>query len=103
MNEDAIQRSPDALLERITAEERARLRVYIGAAPGVGKTYAMLREAHALKARGVDVVAGLVETYNRPDTDAQLRDLELLPRKRIRVPGHRARGDGCRRRHRPAS
>ena len=44
---------------------RARLRIYIGAAPGVGKTYSMLQEAHALRARGLDVVVGLVETYGR--------------------------------------
>ena len=52
--------------------ERARLRIYIGAAPGVGKTYSMLEDAHALTPRGVDVVVGLVETYGRADTDAQV-------------------------------
>ena len=72
--------SPDVLLARIKEKERARLRIYIGAAPGVGKTYAMLREAHALRARGTDVVVGLVETYGRADTDAQLQDLEVMPR-----------------------
>jgi two-component system sensor histidine kinase KdpD len=70
----------DALLARLKEEERARLRIYIGAAPGVGKTYAMLREAHALRARGMDIVVGLVETYGRADTEAQLQDLEVLPR-----------------------
>src|SRR5436190_24258289 len=72
--------SADALLARIKDQERARLRIYIGAAPGVGKTYEMLQEAHALRARGLDVVAGLVETYGRPDTHAQLKDLEVIPR-----------------------
>jgi two-component system sensor histidine kinase KdpD len=76
-------RSPEALLERLKEHERAKLRVYIGAAPGVGKTYAMLQEAHALKARGVDVVAGVIETYGRTDTDAQVRNLEVVPRRRI--------------------
>ena len=87
MNESGAQKSPEALLERLKEQDRARLRVYIGAAPGVGKTYAMLREAHALKARGVDVVAGLVETYGRPDTEAQLQDLEVVPRACITYKG----------------
>lgn len=75
--------SPDALLARLQARDRARLRIYIGAAPGVGKTFAMLKEAHALRERGLDVVVGLVETYGRAGTDAQLRDLEVVPRRRI--------------------
>src|SRR3954454_1759563 len=79
----------DALLARIKEKEqdRARLRIYIGAAPGVGKTYEMLQEAHALRARGLDVVVGFVETYGRRDTDAQLKDLELVPRRRIEYRG----------------
>jgi len=77
----------DALLARIKDQERARLRVYIGAAPGVGKTYEMLQEAHALRARGLDVVVGYVETYDRRDTQAQLKDLELIPRRRIEYRG----------------
>jgi two-component system sensor histidine kinase KdpD len=72
--------SADALLARLKEKERARLRIYIGAAPGVGKTYAMLREAHALRARGMDIVVGFVETYGRAETDAQLQDLEVIPR-----------------------
>jgi two-component system sensor histidine kinase KdpD len=66
-----------------------RLRVYVGAAPGVGKTFAMLREAHALKARGLDVVGGFVETHGRPDTVAQVRDLELIPLRTIDYHGTR--------------
>jgi two-component system, OmpR family, sensor histidine kinase KdpD len=73
----------DALLARIKAQDRARLRIYIGAAPGVGKTYEMLQEAHALRARGLDVVIGFVETYGRADTEAQLKDLEAIPRRAI--------------------
>jgi two-component system sensor histidine kinase KdpD len=65
----------------------ARLRIWVGAAPGVGKTYVMLREAHALRAMGVDVVAGFVETYGRPETEAQIKDLEVLPRRRIEYRG----------------
>ena len=73
----------DALLERIKHQDRARLRIYVGAAPGVGKTYEMLQEAHALKKRGLDVVVGFVETYGRRDTEAQVKDLEVIPRRRI--------------------
>src|SRR5262245_34909847 len=73
----------DALLERIKAHERARLRIYVGAAPGVGKTCEMLQEAHALRKRGLDVVIGFVETYGRADTDAQVKDLEIVPRRQI--------------------
>lgn len=79
--------SADALLARIKEEERARLRIYIGAAPGVGKTYEMLQEAHALRSRGLDVVIGIVETYGRRDTEAQLQDLEIVPRRRVEYRG----------------
>jgi len=79
--------SADALLARIKQTERARLRIYIGAAPGVGKTYEMLQEAHALRTRGLDVVVGFVETYGRRDTEAQLKDLEIVPRRRIEYHG----------------
>src|SRR5437773_8769889 len=75
--------SPDALLARLKERDRPRLRIYIGAAPGVGKTYSMLQEAHALRARGLDVVVGYVETYGRRETDAQLGDLEVIPRQVI--------------------
>jgi two-component system sensor histidine kinase KdpD len=77
----------DALLERIKAETRARLRIYVGAAPGVGKTFEMLQEAHALRARGLDIVVGYVETYGRRDTEAQIKDLEVIPRRRIEYRG----------------
>jgi two-component system sensor histidine kinase KdpD len=73
----------DALLARIKEKDRARLRIYIGAAPGVGKTYEMLQEAHALRTRGLDVVIGYVETYGRRETDAQVRDLDVVPRRKI--------------------
>ncbi len=79
--------SADALLERMKEQDRARLRVYVGAAPGVGKTYAMLQEAHALRARGVDVVVGYVETYARCDTEAQVKDLEVIPRRAVEYRG----------------
>lgn len=79
--------SAEALLARLQEREHARLRIYIGAAPGVGKTYAMLKEAHALRDRGLDVVVGVVETYGRKETEAQVRDLEVVPRRRIEYRG----------------
>src|SRR6186997_3063151 len=77
----------DALLERIKQQDRARLRIYVGAAPGVGKTYEMLQEAHSLRRRGLDVVIGFVETYGRQETEAQVKDLEVVPRRRIEYRG----------------
>lgn len=77
----------DALLEKVKAQDRARLRIYVGAAPGVGKTYEMLIEGHALRGRGLDVVVGIVETYGRRDTEAQLKDLEMVPRRRVEYRG----------------
>jgi two-component system, OmpR family, sensor histidine kinase KdpD len=63
---------------------RGQLRVYLGAAPGVGKTYAMLNEGWRRHERGTDVVVGFVETHNRPNTAAQIRDLECVPRRKLR-------------------
>lgn len=62
---------------------RGELRVYLGAAPGVGKTYAMLDEGWRRRERGADVVIAVVETHGRPRTAAQLRDLEVVPRRRV--------------------
>jgi two-component system sensor histidine kinase KdpD len=81
--DDRGRPSADQLLERLRSHARARLRVYIGAAPGVGKTYSMLTDANALKQRGTDVVVGLVETYGRADTEAQMGGLEVIPRRRL--------------------
>ncbi|HYR64435.1 MAG TPA: sensor histidine kinase KdpD [Actinomycetota bacterium] len=66
---------------------RGKLRIYLGAAPGVGKTYAMLNEGWRSHERGKDVVVGYVETYDRPNTRAQIRDLEVFPRARIEYRG----------------
>lgn len=71
----------EQVLARVQATHRARLRLYIGAAPGVGKTYSMLRDAHDARRHGSDVVVGFVETYGRTDTDAQVGDLEVLRRR----------------------
>src|SRR5215510_11742814 len=75
--------SGDQMLARIQSADRARLRIYIGAAPGVGKSYSMLEDAHAFRREGIDVVIGLVETYGRSDTAAQVRDLEIVPKRKI--------------------
>ena len=75
------------MLARVQCAERPRLRIYIGAAPGVGKTYSMLEDAHAFRRDGVDVVVGFVETYGRADTEAQIRDLERVPLRRIEYRG----------------
>jgi two-component system sensor histidine kinase KdpD len=69
------------------AAERGRLRVYLGAAPGVGKTYAALEEAHVLRQRGHDVVVGFVETHGRSETAAKVGDLEVFPRQTISYRG----------------
>ena len=81
---DETQRaSPDALLALARKEGRGRLKIFLGAAPGVGKTYAMLTSAHSERAGGRDVVAGLVETHERRETAQLLEGLEVLPRKPI--------------------
>ena len=67
---------------------RGKLRIYLGAAPGVGKTFAMLNEGKRRRDRGTDVVVGFVETHGRPNTQAQLADLEVVARRRL---AHRGR------------
>jgi two-component system sensor histidine kinase KdpD len=79
--------SPESLLAKLKEGERARLRVYIGAAPGVGKTYQMLEEAHYLKRQGVDIVVAVVETHGRAETAALVGDLERVPMKKIEYRG----------------
>jgi len=81
--EQPPSQTADRLLARAQERDRARLRVYVGAAPGVGKTYAMLRDARLLCDRGLTVVAGFVETYGRGETEEQVGDLELVPRKHV--------------------
>jgi two-component system, OmpR family, sensor histidine kinase KdpD len=75
--------SPDALLALAKKEGRGKLKIFLGAAPGVGKTYAMLASARAAKAEGRNVVVGLVETHGRIETETLLQGLEVLPRKPI--------------------
>jgi two-component system, OmpR family, sensor histidine kinase KdpD len=78
-----VRPSPEALLREAERAERSRLRIFLGAAPGVGKTYAMLEAARERKRNGVDVVVGVVETHGRKETEALLESLEIIPRKRI--------------------
>ncbi len=74
---------PAAIPPPESLPEPARLRIYIGAAPGVGKTYHMLNDAKLLRDQGVDVVVGLVETHGRKETEAQIGDLEIVPLRTI--------------------
>ena len=78
---------PEDFLELVERAKRGRLKVYIGFAAGVGKTYRMLEEAHALKQRGVDVVLGLIETHGRAETAALIEGLEYVPRRAVRYRG----------------
>src|SRR6478735_7966761 len=81
--------SPEALLEAARREDSraGRLKIFLGAAPGVGKTYEMLQSAHAKLKAGVDVVVGVVETHGRLETQALLHGLEILPRKPLAYKG----------------
>jgi len=86
-NRQGYRPSPESLLKMVQENERAKLRVYIGAAAGVGKTYQMLDDAHQLKKQGVDVVIGVVETHGRIETIEQIKDLEIIPPKKIEYRG----------------
>src|SRR5678815_3206744 len=83
MNENGNRQSAESLLAKLSQGEQAKLRVYIGAAPGVGKTYKMLEDAHLLKKQGVDIVVAVVEAHGREDTKAMIGDLECVPMRRI--------------------
>jgi two-component system, OmpR family, sensor histidine kinase KdpD len=84
---DQARPSPEHFLTLIRQQQRGRLKVYLGFAAGVGKTYEMLQEGHRLKQQGVDIVIGFVETHGRAETAAQIGDLEQLPRRRIHYKG----------------
>lgn len=101
-----IRPDPDRLLERIQREEtksqRGKLKLFFGANPGVGKTYAMLEAARQRRKEGVDVIVGVVETHGRVDTEALLEGLELLPRRTVEyknIPLKEFDLDGALRRH----
>ena len=72
---------PEAFLAEAGKEGRGKLKIFLGAAPGVGKTYAMLMAARQRAAEGVDVLIGVVETHGRAETEALIRDLPVLPRR----------------------
>src|SRR5438876_9234380 len=84
---EPVRPAPEQFLNLIRRQERGRLKVYLGSAAGVGKTYAMLQEGHRLKRQGVDVVIGIVETHGRAETAALLEGLEQVPRRRIEYRG----------------
>ncbi|HEU4987147.1 MAG TPA: universal stress protein, partial [Rhizobiaceae bacterium] len=79
--------SPEALLQEAERESRGRLKVFLGAAPGVGKTYEMLLSAAARQREGVDVVIGIVETHGREDTQALVDGYEIVPPRRVDYKG----------------
>jgi two-component system sensor histidine kinase KdpD len=92
--EEEKRPSPEELLQRIQHEEattqpqgRGKLKIFLGYAAGVGKTYRMLEEAQYLRRQGVDVVVALVETHGRPETEALLEGLEIIPRKKVPYKG----------------
>jgi two-component system sensor histidine kinase KdpD len=91
MAEEHRRPNPDELLARIQAEDqqqaRGKLKIFLGYAAGVGKTYAMLEAAHQRKEEGVDLVAAYVETHGRAETEAMLKDLEIIPRRQVEYRG----------------
>jgi two-component system sensor histidine kinase KdpD len=86
-SDQAGRPSPDALLEKARQEMRGRLKIFLGAAPGVGKTYEMLVSGRAKMTDGVDVVIGVVETHGRRETQALLEGFEIIPRVAVDYKG----------------
>ena len=88
---------PDQLLERVRADEvrqaRGRLKIFFGAALGVGKTYAMLEAAQGRQGEGVDVVVGYVEPHARPETQALVLGLDVLPKRTVNYRGRQMLGE----------
>src|SRR5688572_22628891 len=84
---DDLRPSPDALLKAAEKESRGKLKIFLGAAPGVGKTWEMLSTAHRRRREGIDVVVGVVETHGRAETAAQLAGLEVVPRRTVEYRG----------------
>ncbi|MFN0279804.1 MAG: universal stress protein [Pyrinomonadaceae bacterium] len=87
-NRKDIRPSPESLLRMVQENTRAKLRVYVGAAAGVGKTYQMLEDAHQLKEQGIDVVIGVIETHGRVETFEQIKHLEAVPMRQIEYRGN---------------
>jgi two-component system, OmpR family, sensor histidine kinase KdpD len=86
--EDVQRPSPEVLLAEAQREARGRLKIFLGAAAGVGKTYEMLLAAQARRREGVDIAVGIVETHGRRETEVLLTGLEVIPRQRIDYKGH---------------
>ena len=84
---DTSRPAPEHFLTMIREQRRGRLKVYLGFVAGVGKTYEMLQEARRLKRQGEDVVIGIIETHGRAETEAQIGDLEQVPRRRVEYRG----------------
>ena len=89
MAEREARPSPEALLDAARQEGHGRLKIFLGAAPGVGKTYEMLLSAQAKRREGIEIVVGIVETHGRRETEALLDGLEVLPRREVDYKGHR--------------
>jgi two-component system sensor histidine kinase KdpD len=89
MAEREARPSPEALLDAAKQEGRGRLKIFLGAAPGVGKTYEMLLSAQAKWREGIDIVVGIVETHGRRETEALLDGLAVIPRREVDYKGHR--------------
>src|ERR1700760_447636 len=87
MSDTDSRPSPDALLKETGGSGRGRLKIFLGAAPGVGKTYEMLVQARARKLDGVDAVIGVVETHGRVETDLLTKGIESVPKKRVPYKG----------------
>src|ERR1700744_1755107 len=87
MTEEAARPSPDALLKQAGEEGRGRLKIFLGAAPGVGKTYEMLSEARQRRVDAGDVVIGVVETHGRVETEVLTKGFEIIPKKRLLYKG----------------
>src|SRR6478735_368502 len=90
---DEKRPNPDELLAQVQAHEarrhRGKLKIFFGAAAGVGKTYSMLEAAQTLRREGVDIVAGYIEPHNRPETEAILKGLEIIPPRIVEYRGAR--------------
>lgn len=82
MTEEPLRRDPDRLLEKVSRPSRGKLKIFFGACAGVGKTYAMLQEAQRLRAQGLDILVGTVETHGRKDTAELLNGLSIQPLRR---------------------
>src|SRR6516225_4070937 len=87
VSSDGSRLPPEHFLTLIRQQQRGRLKIYLGFAAGVGKTYEMLQEAQRLKSQGVDVVIGIVETHGRAETAALASGLEQVPLRRIEYHG----------------